>query len=133
MVDAANQSVNFATVFSSTGDPACANATNAALSPILGTFAIAFFAFSSVGFSLRPHKNTPSTHPSSAEKSFFRRTSGGHANCHATDCSATLLPALVRIRTALTEIEQAANRISPLLVYILEVTRGRYFAPKYSF
>jgi hypothetical protein len=37
------------------------------------------------------------------------------------------------MRTALTEIEQAANRISPLLVYILEVTRGRYFAPKYSF
>jgi hypothetical protein len=57
----------------------------------------------------------------------------GYANCHAADCNATLLPALVRIRTALTEIEQAANRISPLLVYILEVTRGRYFAPKYSF
>jgi hypothetical protein len=55
------------------------------------------------------------------------------ANCHAGDCNATLLPALVRIRTALTEIEQAANRISPLLVYILEVTRGRYFAPKYGF
>ena len=63
MVDAANQSVNFATVFSSTGDPACANATNAALSPILGTFAIAFFAFSSVGFSLPPRKNAPSTPP----------------------------------------------------------------------
>jgi len=55
------------------------------------------------------------------------------ANCHAADRNATLQPALVRIRTALTEIEQAANRISPLLVYILEVTRGRYFAPKYSF
>jgi hypothetical protein len=37
------------------------------------------------------------------------------------------------MRTALTEIEQAANRISPLLVYILELTRGRNFAPEHSF
>jgi hypothetical protein len=133
MVDAANQSVNFATVFSSTGNPARANATTQRYRQSLARSRLRSLLFSSVGFSLPPRKNAPSTPPQLPREIVLlvniprpRELSRHRLQCYT-------LRALVRIRTALTEIEQAANRISPLLVYILEVTRGRYFAPKYSF